>query len=169
MKVAHFPLRAAVGAYVLNSGLSKRGLEGEAAESLHGMAAGAFPQFKQMPPQRFTKLLSNAETALGTALLLPAVPSALAGIGLAGFGAGLVQLYWKTPGMHKPKSPRPTQQGIGLAKDVWLLGAGLTLLLDDLLLRRRFKMTRRTRRSMRAAVPMLNGGRRRRTGLLSMR
>ena len=82
MKVSHFPLRAAIGAYVLNSGLSHRNLEGEAAESLHGMASEAIPQVKQMPPQQFTKMLSRAETALGTALLLPAVPSALAGLGL---------------------------------------------------------------------------------------
>jgi len=60
------------------------------------------------------------------------VPSALAGAALAGFSAGLVQLYWKTPGMRQPGSIKPTQQGIALAKDVWLLGAGLTLLLDGL-------------------------------------
>lgn len=137
MKLSHLPLRAAVGAFVLNSGLAKRDLEGQSAESVHGMAAGAIPQVRQMPPQRFARLLSNTEVALGTALLMPAVPSALVGTGLAGFGAGLTRLYWKTPGMHEPGNPRPTQQGIGLAKDVWLLGAGLTLLLDDLLLRRR--------------------------------
>jgi hypothetical protein len=147
MKVSHLPLRAIVGAYVLNSGLSKRNLEGESAESLHDMAAKAIPQVQQMPPQQFTKLLSRAETALGAALLLPAVPSALAGLGLAGFATGLVQLYLKTPGMRQPKSLRPTQQGTSLAKDAWLLGAGLTLILDDLLLRRRFKMQRRNRMS----------------------
>ena len=54
-----------------------------------------------------------------------------------GFGAGLTRLYWKTPGMHEPNDPRPTQQGSAIAKDVWLVGAGLTMLLDDLLLRRR--------------------------------
>ena len=49
---------------------------------------------------------------------------------LAGFSAGLVQLYLKTPGMRQPGSLKPTPDGIALAKDVWLLGAGLTLLLD---------------------------------------
>jgi hypothetical protein len=137
MKLSHLPLRVAIGAFILNSGLSKRTLEGEAAEGLHGMAAGAIPQIQRIEPQRFARLLSTAEIALGAALLLPAVPSALAGLGLTGFGAGLAQLYWKTPGMHAPGSPRPTQQGIPLAKDVWLLGAGLTLFLDDVLLRPR--------------------------------
>lgn len=173
MKVSHMPLRAAVGAYVLNSGLSKRSLEGEAAESLHGMAAMAIPQVQQIPPKRFAKLLSNAETALGAALLLPAVPSALAGLGLAGFGAGLVRLYWKTPGTREPKSLRPTQQGTSLAKDVWLLGAGLTLVLDDLLLRRRFRVPRALRASRRSRFmrsmshPMSMG--RRRSGMLMLR
>ncbi|MER7457690.1 hypothetical protein [Micromonospora sp. NPDC126480] len=138
MKVSHVPLRVAVGAFILNSGLSKRTLEGEAAQGLHGMAVGAVPQLKQLEPDRFAMLLSRAETALGAALLAPFVPSALAGLGLAAFGAGLVQLYLKTPGMREAGSLRPTQQGIGLAKDVWLLGAGLTLVLDDLILRRRF-------------------------------
>jgi hypothetical protein len=44
--------------------------------------------------------------------------------------AGLVQLYPKTPGMRQPGSIKPAQDGIGLAKDVWLPGAGLTVLLD---------------------------------------
>jgi hypothetical protein len=56
----------------------------------------------------------------------------VAGAGLVGFSAGLLRLYWATPGAHEPGSPRPTPQGIGLAKDLWLLGAGLTLILDDL-------------------------------------
>ncbi|MEU5948780.1 hypothetical protein ABZ793_24915 [Micromonospora sp. NPDC047465] len=139
MKVSHLPLRVSTGAFILNSGLGKRSLEGEAAQGMHGMAVGAIPQLGQLDPNRFARLLSRAEVALGAVLLAPFVPSALAGLGLAAFGAGLVQLYLKTPGMREPGSLRPTQQGIGLAKDVWLLGAGLTLVLDDLTLRRRLR------------------------------
>jgi hypothetical protein len=36
MKLAHIPLRVATGAYILNSGRSKQGLEGQAAEGVHG-------------------------------------------------------------------------------------------------------------------------------------
>jgi hypothetical protein len=132
MKLAHLPLRVATGAYILNSGMSKQGLEGQAAEGLHGMAVGAIPPLKKIPPEQFAKILSTGEIALGAALLIPFVPSALVGAALAGFSAGLVQLYLKTPGMRQPGSLKPTQEGIGLAKDVWLLGAGLTLLLDGL-------------------------------------
>lgn len=137
MKFSHIPLRAALGAFILNSGLGKWGLEGQPAEAVHGMAAGAIPQIRQIEPQKFARLLSGSEIALGAALLVPVIPSALVGLGVAAFGAGLMQLYWKTPGMHEPGSPRPTQQGIGIAKDVWLVGAGLTLILDDLTHRRR--------------------------------
>jgi hypothetical protein len=132
MKLAHLPLRVATGAYILNSGMSKQGLEGQAAEGVHGMASNAIPPLKRIPPEQFAKILSTGEIALGAALLIPFVPSALVGAALAGFSAGLVQLYLKTPGMRQPGSLKPTQEGIGLAKDVWLVGAGLTLLIDGL-------------------------------------
>ncbi|MCE3276964.1 MAG: hypothetical protein K0R13_2819 [Propionibacteriaceae bacterium] len=130
MKLAHLPLRVATGAYILNSGLSKQNLEGQAAEGVHGMAAGAMPALQKVPPDQFARLLSTGEIALGAALLIPFVPSALVGAALVGFSVGLVQLYLKTPGMRQSGSLRPTQEGIGLAKDVWLLGAGMTLVLD---------------------------------------
>ncbi|SBT41190.1 hypothetical protein [Micromonospora auratinigra] len=137
MRLTHAPLRVSIGAYILNSGLGKRTLEGAAAESVHGMAVGAIPQLGQYEPDRFAKLLSRGEVALGAALLAPFVPSLLAGAALTAFGAGLVQLYLKTPGMREGSSLRPSQAGIGLAKDVWLVGAGLTLMLDALTHRRR--------------------------------
>jgi hypothetical protein len=39
VKLSHIPLRVATGAFILNSGLSKKGLEGQAAEGVHGVAA----------------------------------------------------------------------------------------------------------------------------------
>jgi hypothetical protein len=130
MKLAHIPLRVATGAFILNSGLSKQGLEGQAAEGLHGMASNAIPALKKVPPEQFGRILSTGEIALGAALLIPFVPSALVGAALIGFSAGLVQLYLKTPGMRQEGSIKPTPEGLGLAKDVWLLGSGMTLLLD---------------------------------------
>ena len=130
MKLSHIPLRVAIGAFFLNSGLSKQGLEGQAAEGLHGMAAGALPVVKKIPANSFARLLSGSEIAIGGALLAPFVSSRIAGAALTGFSAGLVQLYLKTPGLRQAGSIKPTPDGIALAKDVWLLGAGLTLLLD---------------------------------------
>jgi hypothetical protein len=137
MQLSHLPVRTATGAFILNSGLSKRNLEGQAAEQMHGWAASSIPALDQLKPEVFVRLLSGTEVALGTALLVPAVPSSLVGVGLVAFSAGLMTLYLKTPGMRQEGSLRPTEQGNGLAKDVWLLGTGLTLLLDDLAARRR--------------------------------
>ncbi|MQA85551.1 MAG: hypothetical protein GEV03_13205 [Streptosporangiales bacterium] len=114
----------ATGAYILNSGLTKRQADPETASQVHGMAAGAYPFLGKLDAQFFTRLLSSGEIVLGTALLFPVVPTALAGAGLAGFSAGLVGLYLRTPGMRQEGSLRPTQQGQGLAKDVWILGLG---------------------------------------------
>jgi hypothetical protein len=54
------------------------------------------------------------------------------GAGLAAFSGGLLGLYARTPGMRKQNSPFPTQQGIPLAKDAWMMGIGLGLVIDDL-------------------------------------
>ena len=131
MKLSHLPLRLATGAFILNSGLGKRGLQGEAAEGLQGMASVTLPApLREMDATEFAQLLSRAEIALGVALLVPFVPSRLAGAALTAFGGGLLSLYMRTPGMRQEGSIRPTQAGTALAKDVWLVGAGLTLLLD---------------------------------------
>jgi hypothetical protein len=45
-------------------------------------------------------------------------------------------LYLRTPGLRKPGSLRPTQDGTAIAKDVWLLGAGLGLVIDALTTRK---------------------------------
>lgn len=126
------PLRLAAGAFCLNSGLGKREADEPTATGLHGMAAGTYPFLAKHDPQRFTRLLSKAEIALGTALLIPVVPSLVAGAALTAFAGGLVGLYLRTPGMREEGSLRPTQQGIGLAKDVWLLGIGLSMVLEEL-------------------------------------
>lgn len=133
MKLSHIPLRLATGAFILNSGLSKRTLSGEAAEGLQGMAANAIPPVKSMDPKAFGRALSAGEIALGAAVLAPFVPAAVAGAALTAFGGGLVAMYLRTPGMTQEGSRlRPSQQGTAVAKDVWLLGAGLSLLIDGL-------------------------------------
>jgi uncharacterized membrane protein YphA (DoxX/SURF4 family) len=132
IKLRHLPARLATGAVILNSGLSKRRADEATAAGLHGMAAGTYPFLNKIPPRRFAQLLSAAEITLGTALLLPIVPTALAGAGLAAFSAGLVGLYLRTPGMREPGSLRPTEQGLVIAKDVWMLGIGLGFVIEAL-------------------------------------
>ncbi|MGN6132610.1 MAG: hypothetical protein ACTHOK_19945 [Nocardioidaceae bacterium] len=140
MKLSHVPLRLATGAFILNSGLGKRKLPPEAAEGLHGMAQNAVPQVKDMKATDFGKALSAGEIALGTALLAPFVPSALAGAALTGFGGALIRMYLNTPGMtEEGSSVRPSQQGTAIAKDIWLVGAGLSLLIGGLTPKRKKK------------------------------
>ena len=125
------PARVTTGAYVLNSGLGKLHADRQAAESLQGFAATTYPLLGKLDARRFTTLLAAGEIATGVALLVPLVPAVVAGAALTGFAGGLLGLYLKTPGMRQEGSLRPTEQGISLAKDVWLLGIGLSLVLDD--------------------------------------
>ncbi|MET0821831.1 MAG: hypothetical protein ABWY58_12765 [Aeromicrobium sp.] len=127
-RLSHVPLRATAGAFILNSGLSKWSADAETAEGLHGFAAGTYPVVKKIDPPVFVKALAAGEIALGAALLLPGVSSTKAGAGLVAFSGGLLGLYAKTPGMRD--GIRPTQQGTPIAKDVWLLGIGSSLLID---------------------------------------
>ena len=119
--------RISAGAFILNSGLGKRGVGPEAAAGMQDFAAGTYPFLKSVPPQQFAKGLATAEIALGALLLTPFVPTAVAGAALTAFSGGLLGLYLKTPGMRKPGSLAPTEQGLPIAKDVWLLGIGIGL------------------------------------------
>ncbi len=133
VKASHLPPRMAAGAFILNSGVGKLSADDETAAQLHGFASGAYPFLAKLKPRDFVRLLAGAEIVLGSALLLPIVPSAVAGAGLTAFSGGLLGLYARTPGMRKEGSPFPTQQGIALAKDSWMMGIGLGLVIDDLI------------------------------------
>lgn len=126
------PARLIVGAFMLNSGLSKLQNPDEAAEPTHGMAQTAYPFLGKVDPHVFVRTFGTAEVALGTALMVPLVPSALAGAALTALAGGLFGLYLRIPGMREPGGLRPTEQGIVLAKDSWLLGIGSGLLLEEL-------------------------------------
>jgi uncharacterized membrane protein YphA (DoxX/SURF4 family) len=131
LHLRNIPTRLATGGYMLHSGLEKWDGGEEQAKALHAMAAGAFPFVAKVPPATFLKALSAAEIGLGAALLTPIVPNRLAGAALSAYAAGLVTLYLRTPSLHKPGSVWPTQAGIAVSKDVWMLGIGLGLLADD--------------------------------------
>lgn len=130
VKLADIAPRVATGAFILNSGLGKRNADEGTAAGLHGMAAGTYPFLGKLEPARFAKLLSTGEILLGAALLAPVVPTAVAGVGLTAFAGGLVGLYLRTPGMRKDRSLAPTPDGIGIAKDVWMLAIGIGFVAD---------------------------------------
>lgn len=111
MQLSHIPLRLSTGAFILNSGITKRELDRDTAAYLQGMAANAFPQVRQLDPEKFGKVISTVEIGLGAALLLPFVPSRLVGLGLAAFSGGLLAMYFRTPGMTQDDAVRPSQEG----------------------------------------------------------
>lgn len=131
IKLRHIPTRVATGAYIMHSGLEKWKGDENTAGFIHGAASGAIPPIKNLPAPTFLKVLAGAEITLGAALLNPLIPTRLAGLGLTAFSGSLLTMYARTPSMHKPGSIWPTQQGIGLSKDVWMAGIGLSFLLDS--------------------------------------
>jgi hypothetical protein len=139
MRLSHIPLRLVTGAYILHAGVQKWSGDEVTAKAVHGMAAGTYPVLESVPHTRFLKLLAAGEIATGGVILAPFVSTATAGAALTGFSGALLGLYAKTPGMRKPGTIWPTQQGTAISKDSWLLAIGLALLIDGLLGRRKAK------------------------------
>ena len=119
------PERVATGAYILHAGWGKWHGTEQQATAMHSVAANAFPLLAGIPPQRFLRLLAAGELATGVALLTPLLPDSLAGAVLTAFSGTLLTMYWRTPTMRRPGSIWPTPAGIGVSKDVWMLGIGL--------------------------------------------
>jgi uncharacterized membrane protein YphA (DoxX/SURF4 family) len=142
-KAWHIPVRLATGAYILNSGLAKREADEATAQGLHGFATTAYPEFQDTPPDKFVNLLSTGEIAVGALLLTPVVPTAVAGLALTTFAGLLGRLYLNGPGLREEGSLRPTDDGIPIAKDVWMLAIGTALTLDGLGDRRRKRKARK--------------------------
>ncbi|MDN5587931.1 MAG: hypothetical protein L0G69_15355 [Brevibacterium sp.] len=121
-------LRAVPGAFILNSGIGKLGIDEESAGGLQQMAANGVPMVENMTPAQFGKFLSYGEIAVGAALLLPFVPTRIAGAALTTFASGLVANYFSIDSMTEDDGIRPSQDGIPVAKDTWLAAIGLALM-----------------------------------------
>lgn len=133
MKLRHLPLRLGAGAYILSSGIDKLGADDDAAAGYHGMASGAYPFLADVDPKTFTRVLAATEIGLGTALLVPVLPRVAVATGFTAFSASLVGLYLRTPALHRGEGDvRPSPDGIGVAKDVVMLGAAASYLIDTL-------------------------------------
>jgi hypothetical protein len=51
---------------------------------------------------------------------------------LTAFALATFGLYLRTPGLRKEGSLRPTEQGIAISKDIWMVGIGLALVIDEI-------------------------------------
>lgn len=131
MRLRNVPTRAVTGAYILHAGIGKWGGSPEQAAGIHGMASDAFPPLKSIEAPTFLRVLAGAEIVTGVLLLAPFVPAGLAGAALTGFSGGLLAMYLRTPSLRKEGSIWPSPKGIGVSKDVWMLGIGLGLLVDE--------------------------------------
>jgi uncharacterized membrane protein YphA (DoxX/SURF4 family) len=132
MQLRNIPTRVATGAFILHSGIEKWNGGHEQAAGLQQMAAGAFPEVEKVQPPTFLRALAIAEIATGAVLLAPFVSPIRAGAALTAFSGGLVTLYARTPSLRQPNSIWPSEQGLGVSKDIWMLGIGLGLVLGGI-------------------------------------
>lgn len=140
-KFHNIPVRIAAGLYLLDSGLSKLSAEDSALEHLHKMATDAYPFLEPFDPKGFSKYFAYGEILLAGGLLLPFVPDAVVGAGLTLFASSLFGLYIRIPGMRHQGSIRPTIKGSALAKNIWLLGIGISLAITSIGIDRRSQLS----------------------------
>lgn len=130
MRISNAILRGVPGAFLLQSGCGKLGMDAESAEGLKQFASTGVPQFADWDSQTFTKFIAGTELALGTALLTPFVSKRLAGAGLLAFSAGLLSMYFRNSDMTQEDGIRPSEQGLTLSKDAFLAAIGAALVLQ---------------------------------------
>lgn len=99
MTIANAILRAVPGAFILDSGLGKVKIDEGRAAYLQRAAARGVPAVAEMTPQQFGKFFSCGEIAVGSPLLLPFVPTRVAGAALTALSSGFVASYLRAPEM----------------------------------------------------------------------
>ncbi|MCS5480939.1 hypothetical protein NYP18_14940 [Corynebacterium sp. YIM 101645] len=127
-KISTAILRGVSGAFIANSGVGKIGMPAEYSAGVQQAAASGIPALAKLPSDKFGTWLGYAETGLGVALLAPFVPNKVAGAGLAAFGGGLLSMYFRNPENTEADGIRPSQEGMSLAKDVFMFAIGLALM-----------------------------------------
>jgi hypothetical protein len=134
----YWPIRIIFGAFFLHVALTHRELDEKGAKGLQRFAASGWPFVKKLSPMQFKQAMVVGECAVAASLLVPGVPAVLGGVALTGFGTGLLGVYARTPMLRRSeKSVRPNDLGLSIAKDSWMLAAGLAVLADAFLARRR--------------------------------
>jgi len=142
MRVSHVPLRAATGAFILNEGLGRRSIDPKGTAGL----VDAIPPLATAEPATVNKAVAGTEVALGGLLLAPFVPSVVAGAALTAFSAGLLRSRWRSVDRDEEPDKEKT-----VAKDLWMLGTGLALVLDGVTDGTRRTAKRTAKRTSRAA------------------
>ena len=119
------------GLFFAHVALSHRDLDEKGAKGLHRFACAGWPFLQRLPARWFKRGMVAAEAAVAVTLLAPFVPPVIGAAGLVGFGSGLLGVYARMPGMRRSeRSVRPSDFGLSLAKDAWMVAAGTTVLVD---------------------------------------
>jgi hypothetical protein len=132
-----WPQRIVFGAFFAHVALSHKDLDENGAKGLRRFAAAGYPFLEQFSPTLFAKGMVTAEFIVAGSLLVPVVPPVIGATALTAFGSGLMGVYARAPGMRRDGSLRPTDIGMSVAKDSWMVAAGLSVLIDAALARRR--------------------------------
>jgi hypothetical protein len=125
-----WPLRITFGLFFLHTALAKRELDERGKKDLHRFAKAAYPPLNKLTPAQFVAGMKVAETTVAGSLLVPVVPAPVGAAALTAFGAGLLGTYARVPGLRRDGSIRPTEFGLSIAKDSWMVAAGTTVLLE---------------------------------------
>lgn len=124
-------LRGVTGAFVTNAGGDKIGMSAEYSAGVQQAAASGIPALAKLPSDKFGTWLGYAETAIGASLLAPFVPSKVADAALTAFSGGLLSTYFRNPENTEADGIRPSQEGMALSKDVFMLAIGQALKAQD--------------------------------------
>lgn len=131
MAARDIPLRLATGPFLVWTGVRKL-QQPERGDRLLESASTSLPQLVDVfgsEPERFARALGVLELGLG-AWLASGLRSRGAGLALSAFAGATLSLLFTEPANRLPGSAwEPSPRGLPLAKDVWLLGAGLSLAL----------------------------------------
>lgn len=130
MGISNAILRSVPGAYILQSGYGKLSLDAASAEGLKQFAATGIPQFAEWDSEVFGKFIAGSELLVGGLLVTPFVSKRLAGAALLTFSAGMLTMYFRNPGMTQEDGIRPSQEGTGLSKDVFMAAIGAALMIQ---------------------------------------
>lgn len=130
MKLSHLLMRSVSGAFILQSGIGKLGLSGDAAAGLRDFAATGVPALAKLSPDNFGKFISYSEIAVGGALLTPFISDRLAGVALGAFSGGLLSIYFRNDALTQSDGIRPSEDGLSISKDVFMALIAASLMLD---------------------------------------
>ncbi|GAB3693023.1 hypothetical protein [Corynebacterium nasicanis] len=130
-KISDVILRGVTGAFITNSGVGKIGMPAEHSAGLQQAAASGIPLMAKLPSDKFGTFIGYSEVGIGAALLAPFVPNKIAGAALTAFTGGLLSMYFRNPENTQADGIRPTQEGMPLAKDFFMLAIGLALMTQN--------------------------------------